>query len=300
MDTPYTPLRSPLRWFGGKARLARRIAAMLPPHMGYVEVFGGGASVLLAKPPSQIEVYNDVDDGLVTLFRVLREPELFERFQQRIALTLYSRREYYDSLRAWSTCADQVEKAALFYTAAYQSFGGQVTAGWAYNTPNQSKRTLTNHARAWINITADLPLVAARLRRVLVDQRDWRVLLKTNDGAGTCFYLDPPYVPETRKDGGYSHELTTSDHVDLVEQLLDLKGMAILSGYASPVYAPLERAGWERVDIKAHTSVANTRASRQSRAAAARVECLWINPAAQRARLEKFTNGEPITRPNVH
>ena len=70
-------MRSPISWFGGKMRLAKRIVPLLPPHTTYVEPFGGGAAVLFAKPPSPVEVYNDLDGGLVNFFRVLRNRSQF-------------------------------------------------------------------------------------------------------------------------------------------------------------------------------------------------------------------------------
>ena len=41
--------RPPLRYFGGKFRLAPWIIEHFPPHGAYVESFGGGAGVLLRK-----------------------------------------------------------------------------------------------------------------------------------------------------------------------------------------------------------------------------------------------------------
>ena len=55
-------LRSPLNYFGSKSRIASRIVKHFPVHHTFVDVFGGSASVLLAKPPSLVEVYNDTVD----------------------------------------------------------------------------------------------------------------------------------------------------------------------------------------------------------------------------------------------
>lgn len=83
-----------IRYHGGKFRLAPWIIEQMPDHVCYVEPFGGAAGVLLQKPRSYAEVYNDLDSEVVNLFRVLRDPELNQRLQEVCALTPYSRDEF--------------------------------------------------------------------------------------------------------------------------------------------------------------------------------------------------------------
>ena len=62
------------------------------PHRVYIEPFGGAASVLLQKPRSYAEVYNDLDGEVVNLFRVTRDTG--EELQRVLALTPFAREEY--------------------------------------------------------------------------------------------------------------------------------------------------------------------------------------------------------------
>ena len=77
-NAEYHPINSPFKWVGGKSRLRREIIPILPPHTCYVEPFAGAAWVLFGKPPSEVEVINDIDDQLINFFRVVKEkPEEF-------------------------------------------------------------------------------------------------------------------------------------------------------------------------------------------------------------------------------
>src|SRR5437660_12930733 len=78
---------------GGKFHLAPRLVKLLPPHKVYVEVFGGAASVLLAKPRSRIEVYNDANGQLVNLYETIRNHPLL--FLERAEHLPYSRHLHY-------------------------------------------------------------------------------------------------------------------------------------------------------------------------------------------------------------
>lgn len=122
------------------------------------------------------------------------------------------------------------------------------------------------------------------MMRVQIDHADFRHILQRYDTPDTFFHVDPPYVPETRKGGGYRHELTLDDHRELVAAVLRIQGKAMVAAYNHPVYAPLDAAGWRRHDFSITCSAAGrTRLSgllgeRVVRTAQPRVESIWISP----------------------
>lgn len=125
--------------------------------------------------------------------------------------------------------------------------------------------------RRWRAGIERLPAIHARMKKVQIDQADWREILERYDSPESLHYLDPPYLQSERIWGGYKHEMSIDDHRELVVRLLSVRGMVILSGYENPTYQPLEAAGWVRksYDVPAYSSDRRTRRS----------ECLWLSPS---------------------
>lgn len=75
-------IRAPFPWFGGKGnpKIKNFVLKNLPPHTRYIEPFGGGGSILIAKDPAEVEVYNDVNRGVVNFFRVIASRDYFGPF----------------------------------------------------------------------------------------------------------------------------------------------------------------------------------------------------------------------------
>jgi len=276
-------LRSPIGSFGGKGNMVKKLLNLIPLHRIYVEPFGGGASLLFAKEPSPIEIYNDLDSSFVNFFRVLRDPEKFERFYHLVSLTPYSREEFYFCRETWEKCEDEVERAYKWFIVARMSFSGKFGNSWGYSI-TLSRRNMSSKCSSWLSTIEDLSRIHQRLMRVQIEHRDFRDILVTYDTQETLFYCDPPYVLDTRRSKEYHYEMTICDHEDLVQLLLKVKGKVILSGYKHEVYEPLEYAGWERRDYKtACFAVGRTRFTGILGEGVAlkkqpRVESVWISP----------------------
>ncbi len=217
-------------------------------HKVYVEVFGGSGALLFAKRPSKIEVYNDLHSGLVNLYRVLRNSDQFAEFERLCNLSLYSREEYKRALKTWQGQSDPVQRAYKFYIVAKQSFGGRFGAGWSFSKKSIT-RGIVMTCSSWLVGIEQLSQIHSRLLTVQIENKDFRDLIGTYDDKETLFYLDPPYVQDTRKQGGYDHEMSDFDHAELISILLSIKGQAMLSGYDHAIYNPLVEAGWVKVQF---------------------------------------------------
>ena len=259
-------MTSPITWHGSKAKLASKILQHFPTHQTYCEPFGGSAAVLLAKEPSEIEIYNDADRSLVNLFRVVRDSESCAKLQRALENTLYSRAEFE---LAKEKTDDPVEAARRFVVRQRQSRAG-LGVRWRYSIKD-TDAGIASVVRRWRNGIVGLPAVHKRFRNVQIEADDWRSVLSRYDSADTLFYLDPPFHPSTVLAGSYRHELTRRDHRELVTLLLNVRGMVVLSGYKCATYRPLERAGWKRVDF----DVRGNGSDKQTR----RIESLWLSPS---------------------
>lgn len=259
-----------IRYHGGKFRLAEWIISFFPSHETYVEPFGGGASVLLKKTPSRMEVYNDLDSDIVNFFEVLRDPKLSISLAKLIELTPYSRVEFLNSKK---NTKDKVEKARRLIIRAQMGFGSAGATKGNTGFRLDTARTGSDIVTIWQRQPEIIMQAAERLKNVLVENRDAIKVIKDHDRSDTLFFVDPPYVMETRNITGkaYSHEMTNEDHENLLSVLLNCEGKIILCGYDHPIYNNLK---WRKV-------IKSVAASGQS-GSRKREEVLWINPQAEK------------------
>jgi DNA adenine methylase len=265
------PLKPPFTYFGGKLKLAERIAALLPSHQHYVEPFAGSLAVLLAKPPSPMETVNDLDGRLMSFWRVLRNrPGELERV---CAMTPHSRSEY---LAAYEPAEDELESARRLWVILTQGRGGQMRrTGWRfYQDPRGSHSSMPEYLGAY---TGRIAPAAARLRNVSLECKDaLDIIREYGRHPDTLIYADPPYLARLRslnkgrcRGPDYDCELRSDEeHTELLEVLLGCRAAVVLSGYASELYDGLLTT-WSRREIATQTGNGGTDR--------ARTEVLWSN-----------------------
>jgi len=262
--------RPVLRYHGGKWRLAPWIIANMPEHRVYIEPFGGGGSVLIRKPRSHTEIYNDLDGEVCNVFRVLRDSAQSTELERLMQLTPYAREEFD---LAFERCPeDPIEQARRSIFRAFASVGSD-----GFTRPNRtgfrsySKDIGAQLALQWKRLPNQVSAWVERLRGVLIENRPAEKVIEVFDNPRCLIYADPPYVTCTRnsvRNGGkaYRHEMTDEDHCRLAELLHNVEGMVMLSGYDCELYRRLY-GDWQMI-TKEHI------ADR----AKITTECLWFSP----------------------
>ena len=263
------PKRPVLRYHGGKYVLAEWIVSYLPPHKIYTESFGGVASVLMAKPRSTGEVYNDLDGEVVNLFRVLRDSQTRVELETQLRFTPYARAEF-DA--ATLGASDSIERARRCIVRGFMGFGASSCGMTPKSIGFRSHCDASAQpAQGWLRYIDALHQFTARLAGVLIENRIAAAVIQQFDATDTLHYVDPPYPKNTRSDAGndYVFEMSDEEHRELSTVLRAAEGMVVLSGYACPLYDELFY-DWCRVE---RVTRCDSRAER--------TECLWLNPHAR-------------------
>jgi DNA adenine methylase len=175
-----------ISWPGGKTRMLPKLLPHIPAQGGYIEVFGGGAALLLAKPPAKLEVYNDVNGDVVNLYRVAKYHA--DGLATEIQGMPISRQFLHEIGQVLETnFLTDIQRAALFLHANKGSFGGN---GSSFPVSRQP------HTRPVISresLMQSIEAFSLRMERVLIESLDYRRIFANYDHPENFMFLDPPY-----------------------------------------------------------------------------------------------------------
>lgn len=208
-----------IQWVGGKRKLAPQILPLFSDHKCYVEVFAGAAALFFMKEPVKVEVLNDINKELVTLYRVVQNH--LEEFCRQFKYALVSR-QIYDWLQETTpdTLTD-IQRSARFYYLQKTSFGGKVgKQNFGYSTTRPPNLNL-------MRMEEELSQAHLRLSRATVENLGWKKCVEKYDRPHTLFYLDPPYYKVDK--GFYGTTLALDDYHQMAEAARTMKGRAIIS-----------------------------------------------------------------------
>lgn len=219
---------------------------------------------MLRKARSYAEIYNDLDNDIVNLFRCVRDNG--EELRAKLYLTPYSREEYELSFKPTD---DVIEKARRTVVRSFFGFGTTaILCNGDENHPGfkgSIKMAGASPAPTWAKYHQAMEKTIERMRGVVIENRNALELIDTHDDERAVFYADPPYLPSVRDAGNdYRYEMSEADHIELAKKLNQAKGVVLVSGYHSELYEDLYK-GWTRREKATYAN-----------GAAPRTEVLWM------------------------
>jgi len=269
-------------WYGGKYSHLDWLLPLLPQCHHYCEPFGGSAAILLNRPPSPVETYNDLDADVVNFFRVLREEK--KKLIEAIGLTPFSREEFAKACQLDPNLSS-FEQARRFYVRARQVRTGlaqTATIGRWANCKNTTRNGMSGVISRWLGGIEDLAFIAERLLRVQIENRPAIDVIRLYDSKETLFYCDPPYVHVTRGDTkSYGYEMNDDEHRQLADVLCSVKGLVAISNYQCNLMDELYPSPKWKKHLSPLKTIHSTKDKRQ--------EILWVNYDIQ-----KFKNSDTL------
>lgn len=226
------PLKGPFYYKGNKEASVSKIIPYIPDKKVYVEVFGGTGVILLNKPRSSMEVFNDRNSGITDFYICLQSQ--IDELTERCRVAPHSRELYHwarEKLKEGNE-KDRMIRAVCWFILAQQSFLANAGRSW--------KRQMTPPpiASTYMQKLAWFKPIQLRIEHVTIENLHWVKCLDDYDSKDTVFYCDPPYL-ETEAYDGYPVK-----HEDLLRQVFDCEGTVLVSGYDHPLYA---KQKWSKV-----------------------------------------------------
>ncbi|NTU42267.1 MAG: DNA adenine methylase [Nitrospirales bacterium] len=177
--------KSFLSYLGGKSLLANRIIRKIPEHSCYCEVFAGAAWLLFKKEESEIEVLNDINTDIVTLYRVVRCH--LDEFIRYFRWLLVSRDEFERFKKEAPESLTDIQRAVRFYYLMKTCYGAKMDLPTFSASPTRPPRLNL------LRIEEELSQAHLRLSRVFIENRPYANIIERFDRPETFFYVDPPY-----------------------------------------------------------------------------------------------------------
>lgn len=265
-------MRSPIRYFGGKSNMISNIVEYFPDsnsYNTYIEPFGGSYSVGLKNCENiPIEIYNDLNKNVYSLYKVLQDKELYDKFKEKCDLMVYNedfRKEYRESLK--DNELDIVERAYRFFYVNRTSHNG--IGGFSINTV--IRRNMSKSISDMLSAIERMDELHQRLSKVIILNKDaFELIKKYKDEENVFFYMDPPYEQSTRTSARYDIDMNREQHLKFIDLVLDSKAKMLISGYDCEIYDKLVKNGWNKIQFEVNTISGDKKPKKK-------IETLWKN-----------------------
>ena len=261
---------SPIKYFGGKSNMFSDIVKHFPKYNTYdtyIEPFGGSFSIALKNNIAPVEIYNDLEQNVYSLYKVLSDKELFQNFKDKCDLAYYNqdlREEFKELLKTDNLSI--VDRAFYFFYVNRTSHNG--IGGYSVNT--YIRRNMSKSISDYLSAIDRLPELHQRLSKVIVMNTNGIELIKKYNTENVFLYLDPPYHQSKRTTTRYKVDMNNESHVELVNACLNNKAKILISGYDCELYDILTENGFQKIQFEVNTVSGDKKPK-------IKIETLWNN-----------------------
>jgi DNA adenine methylase len=263
-------MNSPIKYFGGKGTMFKNIIQHFPNNEDYdiyIEPFGGSYSIGLKKEPAKVEIYNDLEKNVYTLYKVLSDSQMFTQFKEKCDLVFYSddiRKDFKEKLKGELS---DVDRAFYFFYVNRTSHNG--VGGFSINSV--IRRSMSKSISDFLSAIDRLPELHDRLSKVIVTNNDGIELIKKyKNEERALIYCDPPYEQSTRTDARYNVDMDRGGHLNFLDAIIGSKSKIIVSGYDCDLYDTLVDNNFTKIQFEVNTIDGNHKPKKK-------VETLWKN-----------------------
>ncbi len=210
-------MNSFIPWIGGKKSLRNAICERFPGEKPdkYVEVFGGAAWVLFNKENyAKTEIYNDINDNLVNLFKCVKYHPNALREEMQFVLNSRSTFKNFRELYKADGMTD-IQRASMYLYIIKASYGA--------NTKYFGSKKLNFYDFEYLD------KVKQRLSKVIIENKSFDIIIKQYDRFDTLFYCDPPYYKTEKYYDTGNIIFDEQEHKKLKDILSNIKGKFVLS-----------------------------------------------------------------------
>ena len=262
-------MNSPIRYYGSKGGFYNKIIEHFPTteYDTYIEPYGGTYIVGLMSNPAKIEIYNDLEQNVYSLYKVISDKDLFEEFKRRCDLVLYCeqlRKECKENLTNENISI--VDRAFNFFYVNRTSHNG--IGGFSMNS--HIRRGMSKAVSDFLSCIDRLPELHDRLSRVMVTNMDGVKLIEKYNKPNVFLYCDPPYEQSTRTGARYKVDMNREGHLNFIDAVINSKSKILISGYDCELYDKLTDNGFGKVKFEVKTIDGNFKKK-------IKIETLWKN-----------------------
>jgi DNA adenine methylase len=247
-------LKPPIRYFGGKSNMINEIIKYFPSSENYdtyIEPFGGSYSLGLSiNPMPSIQIYNDLEQNVYSLFKVLSDPILFKEFKEKCDIAFYSediRNEFISNLKTQKLSI--VDRAFNYFYVNRTSHNG--VGGFSKNT--YIRRGMSKSVSDFLSSIDRLSELHDRLSRVIVSNTDGIELITKYNKPNVFIYNDVPYEQSTRGTTRYKVDMDRDGHIRFLNAVIESKSKILISGYDCELYDILSENGFKKVSFEVKT-----------------------------------------------